>query len=96
MHDEILNHQQKELLPLLSKFKREYYLVGGTAIALQNSAEHAPNCYWRTSQSLGVRPVMALNVLKNEDSLVNPDANATDASLASGCSCMMRLAWSTR
>ncbi len=34
MHDEILNHQQKELLPLLSKFKREYYLVGGTAIAL--------------------------------------------------------------
>ncbi len=34
MHDEILNHQQKELLPLLSKFKREYYLVGDTAIAL--------------------------------------------------------------
>ena len=30
---------------------------------LQNSAEHAPNCYWRTSQSLGVSPVMALNAL---------------------------------
>lgn len=35
MHIEILNEQQKDLLPLVSIFKREYYLVGGTAIALQ-------------------------------------------------------------
>jgi len=34
MHKEILNLSQQELLPLLSQFKREYYLVGGTAIAL--------------------------------------------------------------
>jgi hypothetical protein len=34
MHLEILNNEQKELLPILSQFKREYYLVGGTAIAL--------------------------------------------------------------
>ncbi len=34
MHLEILNIEQKELLPILSQFKREYYLVGGTAIAL--------------------------------------------------------------
>ena len=34
MHLEILNKEQKELLPILSQFKREYYLVGGTAIAL--------------------------------------------------------------
>ena len=34
MHLEILNKEQKELLPTLAKFKREYYLVGGTAIAL--------------------------------------------------------------
>lgn len=34
MHDEILNIQQKNLLSLLQKFKREFYLVGGTAIAL--------------------------------------------------------------
>jgi Nucleotidyl transferase AbiEii toxin, Type IV TA system len=34
MHLEILNNEQKELLPFLSQFKREYYLVGGTAIAL--------------------------------------------------------------
>lgn len=34
MHSEILNRQQTALLPLMEKFKREYYLVGGTAIAL--------------------------------------------------------------
>lgn len=34
MHKEILNNNQIELLGLLSAFKREFYLVGGTAIAL--------------------------------------------------------------
>lgn len=33
-HEEVLNGKQTELLPLIGKFKREYYLVGGTAIAL--------------------------------------------------------------
>ena len=35
MHLEILNEKQLELLPLMATFRREYYLVGGTAIALQ-------------------------------------------------------------
>jgi hypothetical protein len=34
MHREILNKDQTDLLPLLKEFKREFYLVGGTAIAL--------------------------------------------------------------
>jgi hypothetical protein len=34
MHLEILNEDQQNLLPLLSKFKSEFYMVGGTAIAL--------------------------------------------------------------
>lgn len=34
LHPEILNDAQRELLPLVAKFGREYYLVGGTAIAL--------------------------------------------------------------
>ena len=34
MHSEILNDKQTELLPLMAQFRREYYLVGGTAIAL--------------------------------------------------------------
>lgn len=35
MHLEILSSNQKKLLSLISLFKKEYYLVGGTAIALQ-------------------------------------------------------------
>ena len=35
MHPEILNSNQQELLPLITAFRKEYYLVGGTAIALQ-------------------------------------------------------------
>lgn len=34
MHKEILNQNQLELLSLIKEFKREYYMVGGTAIAL--------------------------------------------------------------
>lgn len=34
MHEEILNEEQCGLLELMSQFRREYYLVGGTAIAL--------------------------------------------------------------
>ncbi len=34
MHKEILNNNQINLLPLVKQFKREFYLVGGTAIAL--------------------------------------------------------------
>ena len=35
MHPDILSKEQAELLPLIQQFKREFYLVGGTAIALQ-------------------------------------------------------------
>ena len=34
MHREILNVDQIELLPIVKLFKNEFYLVGGTAIAL--------------------------------------------------------------
>jgi hypothetical protein len=34
MQKEVLSERQKQLLPFLKKFKRNYYLVGGTAIAL--------------------------------------------------------------
>ena len=34
MHKEILSSKQQELLPIMATFRREYYLVGGTAIAL--------------------------------------------------------------
>jgi len=34
MYSEILINEQSELLPLIKSFSKEYYLVGGTAIAL--------------------------------------------------------------
>lgn len=34
MHKEILSEKQQELLPLIMQFSREYYLAGGTAVAL--------------------------------------------------------------
>jgi hypothetical protein len=34
MHTQIFNLNQTELLPLVKRFKKEFYLVGGTAIAL--------------------------------------------------------------
>ena len=34
MHSEILTKEQQELLPLIKLFSKKYYLVGGTAIAL--------------------------------------------------------------
>ena len=35
MYPNILSIEQSKLLPLLKQFRREFYLVGGTAIALQ-------------------------------------------------------------
>jgi hypothetical protein len=35
LHKEILNKEQLKLLPLVNDFKKTFYLVGGTAIALQ-------------------------------------------------------------
>lgn len=35
MFPDILSKEQKELLPLVKKFSKDYFLVGGTAIALQ-------------------------------------------------------------
>lgn len=34
MHKEVLSEQQIKVLPLISEFSRQYYLVEGTAIAL--------------------------------------------------------------
>ena len=35
MHKEVLNQNQHDLLDFLSQFSSNFYLVGGTAIALQ-------------------------------------------------------------
>ena len=35
MHKEVLSKEQIELLTFVKQFQKEFYLVGGTAIALQ-------------------------------------------------------------
>ena len=35
MYDNILSKEQKQLLPFILSFKKEYYMVGGTAVSLQ-------------------------------------------------------------
>lgn len=41
MHKEILSPKQAELLPLLKKFSKKFFLVGGTAIALYIGHRHS-------------------------------------------------------
>lgn len=41
MYKNILKKEQLELLPLLKLFKKDFYLVGGTAIALQIGHRHS-------------------------------------------------------
>jgi len=62
MHDEILNDGQRKLLPLLSQFRREFYLVGGTAIAL-----HLGH---RRSIDFDLFKLSGLNHKKNLDKIV--------------------------
>lgn len=62
MHKEVLNSQQLELLPVMSQFKREYYLVGGTAIALYIGH--------RRSIDFDMFKLTAINHKKNLDKLL--------------------------
>lgn len=62
MHEEILNAEQRKLLPLMAQFRREYYLVGGTAIAL-----HLGH---RRSVDFDMFKMSAINHKKNLDKIV--------------------------
>lgn len=61
MHDEILNVAQLKLLPLLEQFSKEFYLVGGTAIALQIGHRQSIDFDLFTFKPFGARRI--LNVL---------------------------------
>lgn len=62
MHDEILNADQLKLLPLMAQFRREYYLVGGTAIALYIGH--------RRSVDFDMFKMSAINHKKNLDKII--------------------------
>jgi hypothetical protein len=63
MHLEILSPEQKELLPIISQFKREYYLVGGTAIALHIG--HRESIDFDLFKEKDIRKKVVFSKLKN-------------------------------
>ena len=65
MHLEILNSEQKQLLPIISQFKREYYLVGGTAIALHIG--HRESIDFDLFKEKNIRKKDVYSKLKNVD-----------------------------
>ena len=68
-HREILNDAQVSLLPVIKEFKREYYLVGGTAIALYLGH--------RRSIDFDLFKFSAINAKKNIEKLSRLDINYT-------------------
>jgi len=60
MHKDILTSNQKELLPLLKMFRKDFYLVGGTAIALQIGHRRSIDFdLFTNSDSLNIRQIKA-------------------------------------
>ena len=82
-HKEILSDKQIELLPLIGEFKREYYLVGGTAIALylghRRSIDYDLFKFSALNrkknldkiQSHGYKPIVSWNVTDQMNLIVN-------------------------
>ena len=82
-HKEILNDKQIDLLPLIGEFKREYYLVGGTAIALylghRRSIDYDLFKYSTLNrknnldkiQAHGYKPIVSWNVADQMNLIVN-------------------------
>jgi len=63
MHKEILLKQQLELLPLITKFSKEYYLVGGTAIGLHIGHRHSIDFDLFTEKKLKRKQIK--NIIEN-------------------------------
>ena len=62
MYQEILTPRQIEVLPLVQKFKKEFYLVGGTAIALQIG--HRRSVDFDLFKASSIHPTKIINTVK--------------------------------
>ena len=60
MHKEILTENQKELLPLIKSFSKDYYLVGGTAIALYIGHRHSIDFDLFTKKNINRNQIKAI------------------------------------
>jgi hypothetical protein len=58
MHTEILSSSQRDLLPIVKLFRKEFYLVGVTAIALQFGHRQSIDFDLFTSKSFGSRRIL--------------------------------------
>jgi hypothetical protein len=58
MHTEILSADQRELLPIIKLFRKEFYLVGGTAIALQLGHRRSVDFDLFTSKPFGSKRIL--------------------------------------
>lgn len=65
IHQEILNNDQKKLLPLIKMFYNNFYLVGGTAIALQLGHRRSIDFDLFSSQRIDQRKIRNLVVKNN-------------------------------
>ncbi len=65
MQYNILNEDQQQLLPLLSKFKKEFYMVGGTSIALHIG--HRLSIDFDLFKQGEIRPQKILSVFKQNN-----------------------------
>lgn len=70
MHLDILSPGQRELLPLIARFRREYYLVGGTAIALHIG--HRQSIDFDLFREKKIRKHSIYKKIKSETTTINP------------------------
>jgi len=60
MHDEILTKEQERLLPVVGRFAKNFYLVGGTAIALQLGHRRSIDFYLFTAKPFRTNQIKRL------------------------------------
>lgn len=68
MREEVLKKEQIDLLPLLSLFKKEFYLVGGTAVALHIGHRYSIDYDLFTYKNLKIRSIK--NLLKKNNYVI--------------------------
>jgi hypothetical protein len=73
MHLNILNKDQQELLPLLSKFKKEFYMVGGTSIALHIG--HRMSIDFDLFKKGRIKPKAIINKFQEQNEILNVTLN---------------------
>ena len=65
LHQEVLSDEQKKLLPLIRVFYDKFYLVGGTAIALQLGHRRSIDFDLFSSQKIDQRKIRNIIVKKH-------------------------------